>query len=637
MSTRRLSVVRHRYNAVQVLSEILRDDLDSSSDVSELNDSFQSDDDLSSVDEATENEQQQDLQHGDSSDSTVDYDVTDSQPVSSHDNHDQRDVHERDSAGGADKVGNDDENDAESSVADDDDDDDNLMRSRCGTIVWRRRCPPMSRHVVHNVLTQQRGIPDNVTFDSVAGAFQIFFDGTIIGHILHYTNRRAEEIQQLSSNFQWNTLSEDEFYAFLGLNILAGVQKSRNQRLAELWDEQWGVPVFRATMSLRRFINILRALRFDDKTTRVDRISETGYQATAVQEMLDMFLEKCRSSYKCGPCVTIDEQLITFHGRCRFRMYIPSKPGKYGLKMWIMADSETFYCADAQLYAGKVGNQTDVGQGTRVVLQLSESIRGSGRNVTTDNFFTSYSLAQELMARRLSLVGTVRSNRKEVPSDMMASADREVYSSSFGFSNDGVTMVSYVPKKNKAVILMSTQHRDTSVTSDEKKKPEIIQYYNVTKVGVDILDKLVRTYSCKRSIRRWTVALFFNLIDIAAYNALVLWISANPGWSKQKTSTRRMFLRELGMQLVNSHATARIAGPLGKRRRINESAMRSGICNMNDATSKHDSDGRRRRCCMCSRQQERKTTTVCSVCGSAICKQHSTVVVSCRSCVGESN
>jgi len=39
-----------------------------------------------------------------------------------------------------------------------------------------------------------------------------------------------------------------------------------------------------------------------------------------------------------------------------------------------MADSDTYYCADAQLYAGKVGSQCDVGQGMRVVLQLPESI-----------------------------------------------------------------------------------------------------------------------------------------------------------------------------------------------------------------------------------------------------------------------
>jgi len=111
-------------------------------------------------------------------------------------------------------------------------------------------------------------------------------------------------------------------------------------------------------------------MRFDEKSTRNQRISETKNHGAAVQEIFDMFHEKCRSSYKCGPSITIDEQLITFHGNCRFRMFIPSKPEKYGLKMWIMADSDTFYCADAQLYAGKVGNQIDVGQGTRVVLQI---------------------------------------------------------------------------------------------------------------------------------------------------------------------------------------------------------------------------------------------------------------------------
>ena len=57
---------------------------------------------------------------------------------------------------------------------------------------------------------------------------------------------------------------------------------------------------------------------------------------------------------------------------------------------------------------------------------------------------------------------------------------------------------------------------------------------NQTKAGVDILDKLVRTYSCRRSTRRWTVALFFNIIDIAAVNALILWVTKHPDWNQDK-------------------------------------------------------------------------------------------------------
>jgi len=402
-----------------------------------------------------------------------------------------------------------------------------------------------------------------------------------------------------------------------------------------LWDDQWGYPIFATTMSLQRFTNIMRALRFDDKSTRTERISTSGNQAAAVQDIFDLFLAKCRSSYYCGPSVTIDEQLISFHGRCRFRMYIPSKPGKYGLKLWIMADSDSYYCADAQLYAGKVGNQPDVGQATRVVLELAASIRGSGRNITTDNFFTSYKLSRDLMERRLTLVGTMRSNRKEIPSQMLPNGDRSVYSSTFGFSRDGTTLVSYVPKRRKAVVLLSTQHRDDTVADDEKAKPEIITYYNATKSGVDVLDKLVRTYTCKRPSKRWTVCFFWNMIDIAAYNAFVLWITANPTWNSGKSHVRRLYLRELGKQLLAEHVSARLAQPQGKRRRIQESSIRAGMLPVADQSADNDDPGAnvRRRCRLCPRKKEMKTPKRCDVCKSHVCRQHSVTLSTCPDCV----
>jgi len=36
-------------------------------------------------------------------------------------------------------------------------------------------------------------------------------------------------------------------------------------------------------------------------------------------------------------------------------------------------------------------------------------------------------------------------------------------------------MVSYVPKRRKAAVLLSTQHRDDAVTPDESRKPKIIK------------------------------------------------------------------------------------------------------------------------------------------------------------------
>ncbi|GBP57547.1 hypothetical protein EVAR_40075_1 [Eumeta japonica] len=51
-------------------------------------------------------------------------------------------------------------------------------------------------------------------------------------------------------------------------------------------------------------------------------------------------------NYVPGTNVTIDEQLLAFRGRCKFRMYIPKKPAKYGVKLEMICDSGTKYMID---------------------------------------------------------------------------------------------------------------------------------------------------------------------------------------------------------------------------------------------------------------------------------------------------
>ena len=71
---------------------------------------------------------------------------------------------------------------------------------------------------------------------------------------------------------------------------------------------------------------------------------------------------------------------------------------------------------------------------------------------------------------------------------------RLVNSSIFGFQNDS-NIVSYVPKKNKAVILLSTFHNNNEIVIDQNEKPRIILDYNKYKGGVDTLDQVIRCYS----------------------------------------------------------------------------------------------------------------------------------------------
>lgn len=41
--------------------------------------------------------------------------------------------------------------------------------------------------------------------------------------------------------------------------------------------------------------------------------------------------------------MTIDEKLEALRGRCNLVQCIPNKPAKYGIKMFILCDSQTYF------------------------------------------------------------------------------------------------------------------------------------------------------------------------------------------------------------------------------------------------------------------------------------------------------
>jgi hypothetical protein len=111
-------------------------------------------------------------------------------------------------------------------------------------------------------------------------------------------------------------------------------------------------------------------------------------------------------------------------GRCPYRQYIPSKPAKHGIKSWVAWDAKSSYAWKMQVYTGKAaGGGPEKNQGARVVLDLTEGLPG-GHNVTCDNFFTSYELGQRLLERNLTMVGTVRKNKPELPPTLLQSKGR---------------------------------------------------------------------------------------------------------------------------------------------------------------------------------------------------------------------
>ncbi|XP_019210866.1 piggyBac transposable element-derived protein 4-like [Oreochromis niloticus] len=522
------------------------------------------------------------------------------------------------------------EEELEEELEDDDDDDDDL--------------DPRGRGPTEEAVAAAR---------DEASAFMAYFPPEIEDSVIAMTNLEADRRRPAIDG--WKPMGRVEFRAYVGLLVLAGVYRSRGEACESLWDAESGRSVFRAAMPLKTFRAYSSALRFDDRETRRAGRGEGGgghgYDKLApIRAVWDEWCARLPAMYRPGPEVTVDERLVPFRGRCPFRQYMPSKPARYGIKIWVACDARSSYAWKMQVYTGKPDKRgpPEKHLATRVVVDLTEGL-APGRNVTCDNFFTSRELADRLFRERgHTVLGTLRSNRPEIPRELrcvkgraVGSVESVVLGGSAGPRRGGgggggggggrgpdTIILSYVAKKNKNVLLLTTapryhhhhHHRrrsgpeprpsrsssnsnSNSNSNGGGGKPPLVLHYNRTKGGVDNLDKVVSTYSCRRKTCRWPVALFHNMVDVAAYNAFVLWREIHPDWMAGKLNKRRLFLERLGKALacpmIEARALARGGGGGGGGR------VAARV--------------KRRRCRVCPRSKDVKTKILCHECRVYVC------------------
>ena len=139
-----------------------------------------------------------------------------------------------------------------------------------------------------------------------------------------------------------------------------------------------------------------------------------------------------------------------------------------------------------------------VNVGERTVLNLVSLYKDFGRHITSDNIFTTMELARALKSWNMTLVGTVRKNKRFLPRNMQPTKKRPNYATNFAYHRDA-TVCSYVPKKKKAVVLLSSMHMSGEVVETLSAKPEIINYYIKTIGGVDTKDKMLSEIHCEKT------------------------------------------------------------------------------------------------------------------------------------------
>lgn len=217
--------------------------------------------------------------------------------------------------------------------------------------------------------------------------------------------------------------------------------------------------------------------------------------------------------------------------------------------------------------------------------------------------------------------------------EFLSSTSREVGSSMFAFK-DNLTLVSYVPQRNKAVLLLSSKHHGDEVDS-KNGKPIIILQYNKTKGAVDTVNQMCHQYSVRRSTKRWPLCVFYGMIDIATINALIVRNEKNSHWNKNKTHRRRLFLEELGKSL-----TAPLLDHRSKTSKFLHKDTRNALAIVGYPVKQQPSEGssgnftqsKRKRCSLCDRSKDRKVRTICYNCSESVCEEHSVQRIFCINC-----
>lgn len=487
---------------------------------------------------------------------------------------------------------------------------------------WTMRPPSTARRTKsHNIVVHLPGVKGEAKkAKTVLECWECLFTEDILETMIKYTNQYIDTIKgRFSRERDIKHTDLIELRAFIGLLYLAGAYRGNRQSLEELWGTEGdGIEKFRLVMSIKRFKLLIRCLRFDDRTSRTQR---KAYDRLApIRKMFEMFVQNCQNSYILGENVTIDEMLPGFRGRCRFRQYIPSKPNKYGIKLFALVDAKMVYTYNMEIYAGKQpdGPFCISNKPTDVVKRMAGPLFGTGRNITGDNWFTDLDLIDELKLKKLSYVGTVRKNKRQLPASFVNVKGRKQRTSMFGFNDDKV-LVSYVPKERKNVILASSLHNNDAIdaNSGDLMKPEIITFYNSTKGGVDTVDKMCATYNVSRNTRRWPMVIFYACLNVAGINSMVISIG-----NGLETQTRRVYLKTLSHQLTVGHLARRSLNTIGIPTQLQYRMKR--LAPTGNRQKSPPPPAKRRKCVTCVAEMafRRMTNYECCNCHQAICLSH---------------
>jgi hypothetical protein len=364
-------------------------------------------------------------------------------------------------------------------------------------------------------------IIDNFLGKTPYEVYRIFLNDAVLQLIVDETNKYADQeirkgISPGARLNNWKQTDTEEIKKFFGMLMWMGL--CRYPYIQSYWSSKNIYSnEMKNVLPRNRFQLILKHLHFsnNEQVDNNDRLWK-------ITPLLELVKESYKNTIVPGETVCIDETLVPFRGRLKFRQYIPNKKQKFGIKLFKIC-VQGGYTYDFRVYCGNDKGATSVA--TKVTMALMNDLLDKGRTLCTDNWYTSVALAHELLQRNTHLVGTLKRNRKNNPASVTGKQLQKGETSA-AESNTGVVVLKWHDRRD--VLMLTTKHTDDMVEVQRRntsiQKPKCVLEYNKAKTFIDISDQ-IKSYctSLRRGVKWYRKLAIELLIGTSTVNALYVY------------------------------------------------------------------------------------------------------------------
>ncbi|XP_065584309.1 piggyBac transposable element-derived protein 3-like [Artemia franciscana] len=354
------------------------------------------------------------------------------------------------------------------------------------------------------------------------------FDDDMVERLVFQSNLYAMQKEGVQLK-----VTNKEMGQFLGIHMLMGIIKQPT--MSQHWNRATRFPLIADVMPRDRFKTLRRFFHANDNHLAVPK-GQDGYDSLFKLRPVIDGLRANLTKIPAEERQSIDEQMVPFKGKLRFKQYLKDKPHSWGIKIFSRAGASGIIY-DFEVYTGKGSVPvTELGQGAEVVLRLAEEIpRDKNFKLFFDNYYTSIPLIRELLLHGIHSAGTVRTNRLKgcniEADDLLKKKGR----GSFDYrveTNSGIVVTKWFDNKSVCIAssFVGAEPSDNCKRWDRNSKkyvdvvrPLCIAEYNKFMGGVDLSDMLIELYRIDIRGKKWYMRLFYYFLDLSVVNAWLLY------------------------------------------------------------------------------------------------------------------